>query len=506
MVTRNYFCMFTLLFVVLASGCGDSGKSRSTTHGGPVRAIPQEERTEAIESEHPFAPRPANEETVTVGTPAGRIATARLRSVSRATDVSPSPVWSGLLHAHTMYSDGSGTPEEAFARADSIAGLDFLAVTPHNHRFAENGARGERRDGVMIASTPDLYDSAADVTFTRSWTVGAQDFSESVTSPSLITAARDATTSEFVGIYGQEFSSISRGNHVNVLGWDDVLTVGNGEFRDLYDLFVAAVAQGTAIPVVQINHPNIHLDYFYRGSQARVIRKMFNDLGFDDYGEDFADLVAAADPFLVLIEMLTGPAFATEALGSVRYDHHENDYYYYLVQGFHISPSVGHDNHFATWGDATTARMGVFASELTQAALFGAMRANRTFASEDDDLSIEFLINNEPMGSTIDVAEGQTLNIILRVEDPTEPDTSYVVDLIYGDVEQQDRNSLEKWVAADGLTETWTFEGDGELLFDQYLASGVPEFFYVRVRQGDDDRTWSAPIWINHPRTYAVTQ
>ena len=55
----------------------------------------------------------------------------------------------GLLHAHTSFSDGLGTPEEAYARAKS-KGSDFFAITPHNHKWAENGAK-ERKDGVLIA-------------------------------------------------------------------------------------------------------------------------------------------------------------------------------------------------------------------------------------------------------------------------------------------------------------------------------------------------------------------
>ncbi len=493
-----------LLVLALSFGCGQSGSNGSAENRGPVRATPQELRTDDTENEHPYEPLPAKDGKVLVGGATERSAVARLRRAGRTADVSPSPVWFGLLHAHSFASDGSGTPEQAFARADSIAGIDFLAVTPHNHRLAESLARGVRRDGVMIATMPDLYDADTDVTVTRNWSIDDQDFSESVTTPSVIAAATDASTNGFVGIYGQEFSSISRGNHVNVLGWGSVLTVESGEFRELYDLFGDVVAQGAAVPVAQINHPDIHRDLFYRGSKDSVIAKMFNDLGFDDYNEDFSELVAAADQFLVLVEILTGPAFATEARGSVRYDAHENDYYYYLIQGFHISPSVGHDNHFETWGNATAARMGVFATELTQASLFSAMRANRTFASEDSDLTIEFLINNEPMGSAISVAEGEILNIVLQVDDPTSPGESYVAELIYGDIDQQDRASLEKWVAKDGLTESWSFDGDGELLFDQYLASGNPEFFYVRVTQGDDDRAWSAPVWINHPRSYDV--
>ena len=65
-------------------------------------------------------------------------------------------VYFGNLHSHTSYSDGSGTPDEAYRHARS-AGLDFLAITEHNHKSAESGAK-DRRDGLLIppipASTP----------------------------------------------------------------------------------------------------------------------------------------------------------------------------------------------------------------------------------------------------------------------------------------------------------------------------------------------------------------
>jgi hypothetical protein len=39
----------------------------------------------------------------------------------------------GNLHSHTSYSDGTGTPAQAFAYARDVAGIDFLAVTDHHH-------------------------------------------------------------------------------------------------------------------------------------------------------------------------------------------------------------------------------------------------------------------------------------------------------------------------------------------------------------------------------------
>ena len=112
------------------------------------------------------------------------------------------PVWYGLLHAHTYFSDGSGTPEQAYDRAEA-QGLDFFAVTPHNHASAE-GLAGERRDGILIATNTDLYNATGTVTFQR------EGMAE--TERSVVNAATDATDASFVALYGQEVSIISSGD------------------------------------------------------------------------------------------------------------------------------------------------------------------------------------------------------------------------------------------------------------------------------------------------------
>ena len=104
------------------------------------------------------------------------------------------------------------------------------------------------------------------------------------------------------------------------------------------------------------------------------------------------------------------------------------------------------------------------------------------------------------MGGVITLAADDPLDIQVQVSDSTEPTTSYVTELFYGDVVPQDEDTLEKWILDDGLTETFSFSGDGVLTFDEYLASGEPEFFFVSIQQSDGDRAWSAPVWINHPR------
>ena len=89
-------------------------------------------------------------------------------------------VFFGNLHAHTVYSDGSGTPDEAFDAARA-ADLDFMAITEHSHKGAEGSGDSQQ---IHIARDSRLYN-------------GNQ-------ASSLISAAtRRTVPGEFVAIYGQ---------------------------------------------------------------------------------------------------------------------------------------------------------------------------------------------------------------------------------------------------------------------------------------------------------------
>ena len=406
----------------------------------------------------------------------------------------------GLLHAHTMISDGSGSPASAYEAAID-RGLDFFAVTPHNHGAAESFAK-TRKDGLLIATNPALYNSEEPVMVTRRWTDAdgnAQE--ETLTIASLRSAAAAAAGAGFIPLFGQEFSTISSGNHVNVFGVDDVLQIDNGDYGGLFDLLDALDKDSV---FVQMNHPSVAKDLFNRSTSTG---KKENDYGFDEFGKNFKQLVDRADRYFVVIEVLSGPALADKSFSSpFSYNRtHENDYYYYLVQGFHVSPSAGHDNHWLRWGDKTPARMGVYA-EPSEAALIEAIRANRTYASEDDDLRVTFSCNGSFMGSVIERNAGGDVACQVNVTDPTDPDSLYEAELYYGDVAPQTVGGLQQWTAASGWTEISGREGNGAILFDVYEATGAPEFFYARVTQSDGERAWTAPVWINHPRNYEVDE
>src|SRR5437762_2577007 len=123
-------------------------------------------------------------------------------------------VYFGNLHSHTSFSDGSGTPQEAYTRARGVAHLDFFALTEHNHAQAEEGATPDRKDGLLIANDHTLYEGPRD--------------------DAVIPAAgRFNQDGQFVALYGEEFSSISKGNHINVFDVPKVIDVPNGSFDQL---------------------------------------------------------------------------------------------------------------------------------------------------------------------------------------------------------------------------------------------------------------------------------
>ncbi len=136
-------------------------------------------------------------------------------AVAQAAAAEDLRVYFGNLHSHTKYSDGQGTPREAYEHARDEAGLDFLAITDHNHWPRSSGD---------ISVNHDLYSGDGP--------------------NSIMSAARSYTENgSFVAIYGQEFSSTKTGNHANVFEVDEVIDtsdVPNGAWGKLLDEWLPA--------------------------------------------------------------------------------------------------------------------------------------------------------------------------------------------------------------------------------------------------------------------------
>lgn len=372
-------------------------------------------------------------------------------------------VYFGTLHAHTSYSDGSGTPDEAYAAARS-AGMDFLAITEHNHRKGDGS--GARRDDKLIAAEPHLY--------------------RGLPTSLVESAVRANDPGRFVAIFGQEISTIKSGNHINAFGITEVISeaaVPNGDVAALLIWMQNNLDDSNQSALLQFNHP-------------RDPKRNLQDYGRDDFAD--GDWVAKLDPQVELIEVINGKALRDGV--NLPIETHESEYLEYLNLGFHIGPSVGHDNHWRNWGRSTDARVGVIANELTKAAIMAALRARRTIASEDRNLKVIFRAGEAIGGDIIAVLpEGSMLPLTVEIFDPDEPEARYRIDVL------SDHPGGER---ARREIESFKIEGNtaGRYQLDGILAAAPGQFVLLRITQtslleGDEDheeskdRVWTAPIW-----------
>ena len=369
-------------------------------------------------------------------------------------------VFFGNLHSHTSYSDGSGTPTQAYEHARDEAHLDFLAITEHNHRQADGD--GDRHDGLLIATNPTLY-------------VGPQP-------EALIPTARRLTEDgRFVALYGQEFSSIGAGNHVNVFDVGTVIDVPNGEFGRLVEWLEAHPDSQGRPPLVQLNHPAIFDD-------------SLKEYGADDFGS-IASWVATLGRFAALIEILNGPALE-RTIGHRPAEVMQADFLQYLNLGFHVAPTGDQDNHYQTWGTITDARTAVIAPALTKAAILDALRARHVYATEDRNLELVAKVNGQLMGSIITPPPaGSALDITLSIRDVDEPAAAYSIE-VFADAAPGS--------APASVVEAFTLQGDSPLgqpyRLDGLRFQGPGQYLFLKARQfgehsEDDDRAWTAPVW-----------
>lgn len=361
-------------------------------------------------------------------------------------------VFFGNLHSHTAYSDGSATPADAFRHARDVAGLDFLAVTEHNHRNAPSRLEDE----------PALYN-------------GNQ--ASSLKSA----AARFTADGTFVAIYGQEFSSIGSGNHANVLEVDEVIQpsdVRNGAWDDLLNTWLPNHPDSQEQPaILLLNHPTIP------GSTHD------EEYGIDDFNGDLTAWRTALGRHASLINMVNGPSHDDGEPGSPSFD----EVLRYLDMGFHLAPTADQDNHLENWGSAARTRTGVWATTLSKPAILDALRSRRAYATEDENLKLIGSVNGALMGEVFtgnSVPPPGPLTIELTIEDADEPGAEYTIDVF--------RNTIGGTTDADVVRQV-EHTGDGTVTIPDVRYEGGDQYVFLRVSQLDEsgrtDHAWLAPVW-----------
>lgn len=279
----------------------------------------------------------------------------------------------GQLHSHTADSDGSGTPEEAFAYAKEVAGLDFLAVTDHSNSL----------DGAANAA---LNQDAASIS--QTWKQGRE-------------AAKAATSGSFLALYGFEMTWQNGLGHISTFFTPGFLSRDQDAFQSYGTALDAYYRELSAVPgsISQFNHP---------GS------------AYGDF-EAFGHLSDEADAAMALLEVVSE--------GTVKYDAYTKA----LDLGWHVAPTNNQNNHAANWGTADSGRTVVYAESLTEEAFAEALRSRRVYATEDDDLEILYRLDNFLFGSMLTRRNvGDTVTLTASVSDPTDASIGTVEVIVDG--------------------------------------------------------------------------
>jgi hypothetical protein len=347
----------------------------------------------------------------------------------------------GNLHAHSGYSDGNKdndtyTPADDYAYAKNSMCMDFLGISEHNHAGA----------GMQKAS----------------WMPGCAQ-------------AQVATTNNFLALYGMEWGVISSGGHVLVYGVDKLL----GWEANNYDMYVAkSDYTGTA-------ETNGTTGLFrFINTWGNNSFAMLAHPGTSDYnGLSQASYNPTADSAVVGVAVESGPAFSTNTSYSNPASSMSFISYYkkLLAKGYHVGPSMDHDNHYTTFGRTAHSRLAVIAPSLNTASFYNAMRQRNFYATEDCDTRVSFTLNNAIMGSELTGSSSPAINI--NVSDPTAQTNTATIKIMKG-IPGSGTDATE---VASANSNTISFT-------DNNLQLNNEAYYYADITM-DGARSITAPIW-----------
>ena len=276
-----------------------------------------------------------------LGTCLSPVGTARAEEQQAAQPGVAYNIYFGNLHNHSTLSDGDGDPDDAYAHARDVAGLDFFSLADHA--------------GNLIRWLPwadDTYDILME------------------------TAQAYYAPGQFVALWGFEYSHPTLG-HICVHNANEytnvILDLSLSGFFDWLD-----------------EHPEGFATFNHPGRQ-------------DDTGDEFDhfDVDSSVVDQVVGIETFNKGGGYDEYHYVNAYGSGKTYLDLANSKGWRIGATGGFDHHGTTWGSSTTFRTGVLATELTREAIIDAYRNRRFYSTENKDLYLDFRCSGYPMGSQL---------------------------------------------------------------------------------------------------------
>ncbi len=377
--------------------------------------------------------------------------TSPLTGNAATTNATANNYYFGTLHSHSDYSDGNKdnpgfTPADDYAYAKNSLCMDYLGISEHNH-----------------------YSGGDPGNLLLNYRLGAAQANTFTT-----------TSPGFLALYGMEWGTISGGGHVliygdgmdNLWGWES----GSGVWgaTNNYDVFVPKSVYTGSTGLFKTTNDNIATNTF--ASLAHPNLTDFNNIAGIAYDAITDDAVTAttveSGPSLSTNTTYSNPAFS---MGYLWY------YQTLLAKGYHLGPTIDHDNHNTTFGRTTTSRTAIVAPALTKTALVTAMRNMNFYATQDCDSKVDFTINTKMLGSLF--TDRFAPNISVTLTDATNSTSAAVIRVMFG-------------IPGSGVLPVKIDSIIGNTLnfSDNNLANLATGYYYIDITNGTS-RIVTAPIW-----------
>ena len=358
----------------------------------------------------------------------------------------------GTLHSHSDYSDGNQdhpgyTPADDYTYAMTAQCMDYLGISEHNHFSSPNNP----------GNSINTYHLGVDQANT-------------------FTAAHP----NFLALYGMEWGVISGGGHVviygdgmdNLWGWES----GSGGWgaTNNYDVYVPKSVYTGSTGLFKTVNDNVATNTF--ATLAHPNATDFNNIAGTAYD-------AVADNAITGSAVESGPATSTNTTYSNPGSSMSYLWYFQtlLAKGYHLGPTIDHDNHNTTFGHATYSRTAIVAPALTKTAIVSAMRNMHFYATQDCDSKVDFTLNTKIMGST--VLDRFAPIITVSLTDATTSTSSAIIRVMYG-------------VPGSGILPVKIDSVIGNTLnfADINLPNTATAYYYIDITNGTS-RIVTSPIW-----------
>lgn len=328
------------------------------------------------------------------------------------------------LHGHSNYSDGTGLPEDFFRYARDVAALDVVSLTDHDHWGMQ-----------FLDQHPEMWER-----------IRAQ-------------TTRFNEPGRFVTLQGFEWTSWIYG-HRHVLFFDDE--------SPLLSSLDPATSSPTQLWTALRNRKALTVAHHSAGGPIAV---------------DWA--IAPHPMFEPVTEIVSvhGSSEAADTPGRI-YDPVEGNYVRdALKRGYRlgfIGSGDSHDGHpgLTHLAGPSGGLAAIFSDELTREAVYEALRARRTYATNGPRIFLSALLDDDLMGAVLPAAKDAqaVAKLVVRVVAPEPIDH---IDII--------RN---------GAVEEYVIVKDTIARVQRSIrALAAGEYLYVRVVQANGGAAWSSPFF-----------